>query len=80
MDLDEIVRETFEKVIGVTPRDNDSIQTVEEWDSLSHVTLMLELEDRFHFTISDWLAVEMTDIPRIREVLQSVLASRRTSS
>jgi acyl carrier protein len=48
---------------------------VPEWDSLSHITLMLELESAYGVSIPDDLVLELTSYGAIREfVLQQSAA------
>ena len=68
--LDERIAQVFAAVFGVdTIDDSTSIMTLEEWDSVVHITLVLELEKEFGVTISTDEAVEMLSVPDIRRLL-----------
>lgn len=49
--------------------DNSSADTVENWDSLKHMNLILALEEEFAVTLSDDEVVEMLSVAKIIEVL-----------
>ena len=62
------------KVFGLprhTVNDATSNMGVEAWDSLNHVTLVLELESAFGVSFSAEETLEMTDVAAIKRVLQS---------
>lgn len=46
-----------------------SMDTVEQWDSLRHMTLVLSIEDGFDITIPDEEAANITSWPLIRLVV-----------
>lgn len=46
-----------------------SMDTVEQWDSLRHMTLVLSIEDEFGITIPDEEAADITSWPLIRLVV-----------
>jgi acyl carrier protein len=61
------------KVFGLRPgdvHDGTSNRTVATWDSLGHVTLVLELEAAYGVALSTSDALEMTDVAAIKRVLQ----------
>jgi acyl carrier protein len=47
-----------------------SMDTVEQWDSLRHMTLILSIEDGFNITIPDEEAANITSWPLIRLVVE----------
>ncbi|HEX8572066.1 MAG TPA: phosphopantetheine-binding protein [Allosphingosinicella sp.] len=47
-----------------------SMDTVEQWDSLRHMTLVLSIEDEFGITIPDEEAADITSWPLIRLVVE----------
>jgi acyl carrier protein len=60
-------------VFGVDPAlvdDSACGTTVEGWDSVGHVTLVLELESVYGITLSAEDAAEMTDVGAIKRVLE----------
>lgn len=62
------------RVLGV-PRqavsDATSNTTESAWDSLNHVTLILELEAAFGISLSAEDALTMTDVATIKRILRS---------
>jgi acyl carrier protein len=49
--------------------DNASIDTIEEWDSLKHLNLILALEDKFNITLTEQQTVEIISYELIKLVL-----------
>ena len=47
-----------------------SMDNVEQWDSLRHMTLVLSIEDEFGITIPDEEAADVTSWPLIRLVVE----------
>ena len=50
--------------------DNSSPQTVPEWDSLGHVTLVLELESTYRVSFAPEEAMALTSVGAIKRALQ----------
>jgi acyl carrier protein len=50
-----------------------SPDTVEEWDSLSHMNLVLALEEEFGIQFADEQIVEMLSVERIVEALETAV-------
>jgi len=68
------VEQIVAKVFGVAPEKvNDSSvrDKIEGWDSMGHLTLIIELEKRFRVNISISDSLEMVSIRKIKEVLGS---------
>lgn len=60
------------RALGVSPgviTDESSSTTLEAWDSLGHITLILELESHYgvHFTVEETLAIR--DCATIKQLL-----------
>lgn len=51
-----------------------SMDTIEKWDSLQHMNLVLALEDEFGIYIPDEDATNITSYPLIRLVVEEQLA------
>ena len=51
-----------------------SMDTVEQWDSLRHMTLVLAIEDGFGISIPDDEAANITSWPLVRLVVEEQLA------
>jgi acyl carrier protein len=52
---------------GIGP--DTSMDTVEQWDSLRHLTLVLAIEDEFGISVPDEEAANITSWPLIRLVV-----------
>jgi acyl carrier protein len=68
------VEQIVAKVFGVAPgKVNDSSvrDNIEGWDSMGHLTLIIELEKQFRVNISISDSLEMVSIRKIKEVLGS---------
>ena len=50
--------------------EDSSPDTVENWDSLKHMNLILALEEKFAVAFSDDEVIEMLSIRRIVEILE----------
>lgn len=50
--------------------DDSSPDTVENWDSLKHMNLILALEEKFAITFLDDEVVEMLSVRKIVEILE----------
>jgi len=76
--LDEkALREVLATVLDVDAESvgaGTDMDTVESWDSLRHMTLVLALEDEFGVQIADEDAGTITSYPLIKLVLGELLA------
>jgi acyl carrier protein len=52
--------------------DNTSPDTVENWDSLRHMNLVMALEEAFQITFTEGQLVEMLSYPLILETVREV--------
>ncbi|MDP3703820.1 MAG: phosphopantetheine-binding protein [Candidatus Omnitrophota bacterium] len=50
--------------------DTDTIHTVNHWDSLGHIRLVIALEQAYEISIRDEQAIKLTSVERIVEMLQ----------
>lgn len=69
MDVDAELARVFRGVFAIEVDDSMSIHTLEAWDSLAHVTLIMALEEAFGVALASWEMIEMTDVPAIKRVL-----------
>ena len=70
---DEQLKQLLAKVFGVETsviRDDATPDTIEQWDSLRHMNLILALEEEFAVEFSDEQTVEILSYPLIKAVLQ----------
>ncbi|UCF19808.1 MAG: acyl carrier protein [Gemmatimonadota bacterium] len=66
------------RIFGVNPGkidDTTSNTTLEEWDSMGHVNLIMELESTYGVSLSPDDALQMTNVATIKRILQSRGAS-----
>ena len=67
------VEQVIGKVFHVDPHeihDGSSRGTIEAWDSMGHLTLVLALEEQFKVSISIADAMEMVEVKKIKEILK----------
>ena len=67
------VEDLVARVFGVERRDIDersSPETVEGWDSMGHLNLVMELERSFKLSIAIADAIEMANVRKIKEILR----------
>jgi acyl carrier protein len=70
MSTDQHLQRVFATVMGVSNlTDSASVTTVEDWDSQTHVVLIVELEKAFGISITAREAGEMLSVPEIKAVL-----------
>lgn len=70
---EDALKQVVADVLGIDPAGigpDTSMDSVEQWDSLRHMTLVLSIEDAFGITIPDEEAAEITSWPLIRLVVQ----------
>ena len=68
------VEHVIGKVFKVDPEDLDassSRDTIKGWDSMAHLTLILELEAEYHVSIAIADAMEMVSVEKIKEILRN---------
>jgi len=71
--LEGRVKKVMAAVFGIQPSDidsNTSQDSVEEWDSLKHMNLVIALEEEFDFEFTDSETVEILNYKLILEVLK----------
>lgn len=67
------IRRIVSQVFGVpaeSVNDDSSPDTIEQWDSLSHIGLILSLETEFNLSLSPEDAMQMISVRLIRLVLE----------
>jgi len=61
----------FQNAFGIEQLTDDlSIDTVEGWDSMAHVALIMTLQKEFDVSIAPADAIELTDVHSIKEFLR----------
>lgn len=70
---EQSLKQVVADVLDVNPEaidDEFSMDTVEQWDSLRHMTLVLSIEEAFDISIPDEEAANITSWPLIRLVVK----------
>ena len=69
MSIEEVVAKVF-KVDVSEITDLSSRETLEQWDSMGHLSLVMSLEERFNVSLSIADAMEMTSVQHIKRILR----------
>jgi acyl carrier protein len=69
MSIEEVVAKVF-KVDVSEVTDLSSKETLAEWDSMGHLSLVMSLEERFKVSLSIADAMEMTSVQHIKRILR----------
>ncbi len=67
--LKKVLADVF-KIEATAVTEDTSVDTVERWDSLTHLNLILALESEFGVSFSEEQSVEIMNYPLIKMVLQ----------
>jgi acyl carrier protein len=67
--LKKVLADVF-KIEVTAVNEDTSVDTVERWDSLTHLNLILALESEFGVSFSEEQSVEIMNYPLIKMVLQ----------
>ena len=67
--LKNVLADVF-KIDALSIDENTSVDNVEKWESLTHLNLVLALEDAFNITFSEVQTVEILNYSLIKLVLQ----------
>ncbi len=68
------VEKAVANVFGIAPEkinDSSDRDCIDGWDSMGHLTLVLELEKQFRVDISISDSMEMISVKKIKDILQS---------
>ena len=79
MNTESTLKTVMAIVLGIpadTISDDTSMDTVEAWDSIKHMNLVLAIEEEFGVSIPDEDAANITSYPLIRLVLIEQLTGR----
>jgi acyl carrier protein len=75
---EERLKQVVAAMLGIEPGavgPDTSTDTVEQWDSVRHMNLIIALEDAFGITIPDDEVASLTSYPIIRLVVEEQLAN-----
>jgi acyl carrier protein len=76
MKTEDTLKNVMATVLGIAAdsiNDETSMDTVEAWDSIKHMNLVLAIEEEFGVSIPDEDAANITSYPLIRLVLSEQL-------
>ena len=79
MKTEYTLKEVMATVLGIAVdsiNDDTSMDTVEAWDSIKHMNLVLAIEEEFGVSIPDEDAANVTSYPLIRLVLNEQLKGK----
>lgn len=74
--IEERVRAVIADVFGLDPGEvgpQTSIDDVEAWDSLQHLTVVLALEEEFDVQLDDEETIAAVSVPMIAEIVREHL-------
>jgi acyl carrier protein len=74
--MDNKLKSVFVSVFGISPKDinNDTtIENVENWDSLSHMNLIVALEEEFEIDFEEEEFVNMVSYAEIEKIITAKL-------
>ena len=54
--------------------DDSSMQTIDQWDSLTHMIMIMELENVFELKFESEEIIEMTTIKKIDDIIRKKLS------
>lgn len=68
MNTHDKLEQIFQAAFGIEKLTDDlSIDTLQGWDSMAHVALIMTLQQEFGCSISPEQAVELTSVPAIKK-------------
>lgn len=76
--IDQRLRMVIADVFGLDPQEvgpDTSIETVEAWDSLQHLTVVLALEEEFDIRLGDEETIAAVSFPAISEIVREHLSA-----
>jgi acyl carrier protein len=79
MKTEDTLKDVMATVLGIAAdsiNDDTSMDTVETWDSIKHMNLVLAIEEEFGVSIPDEDAANITSYPLIRLVLNEQLKGK----
>jgi acyl carrier protein len=79
MKTEDTLKDVMATVLSIaadTINDDTSMDTVEAWDSIKHMNLVLAIEEEFGISIPDEDAANITSYPLIRLVLNEQLKGK----
>ena len=80
VDIEVRVKKVMGNVFGINSEEilpDSSLDTVEKWNSLGHMNLVIALEEEFNIQFSDQQTIEMMNYPLIVCVVKESLAGKQ---
>ena len=72
--MEDRIKEIIATVLDISPnavKDTTSTDTLEVWDSMKHMDLIVALEEEFEIEFDDQEVIEMTDYATIKNAIMS---------
>jgi len=72
--MEDRIKELVALVLDISPnavRETTSTDTLEAWDSMKHMDLIVALEEEFEIEFDDQEVIEMTDYATIKNSIMS---------
>ena len=69
MSVEEVVARVF-NLDASEVTDQSSKETIAEWDSMGHLSLIIGLQDEFNVSFAIAVALGMTSVQRIKKILK----------
>lgn len=72
VDNEALLKNTIAGVLGISVddiNDDSSMDTINEWDSVKHLNLVLAIEEVFGISMTEEQSLEMLSFPLIKMVL-----------
>jgi acyl carrier protein len=68
----------FKEIIGVSPETDPNeitMERIEDWDSMAHMTLITQIEEEFEISLEAEEIMAMTTYPKIKKIIDSKINS-----
>ena len=72
---EEKLKQVMADVFGIPADaigDSSSLETIERWDSIGHLNLVLALEEQFNVSFNEDQMTEITSYPLVKGVLEDL--------
>jgi acyl carrier protein len=80
LELEQLVKNTIARIFRVNVsliNEDTSAETIDAWDSLGHMRLVLSLEEEFGIMFDEHQIVKMVTVPQIFSVIMDSLQTKQ---
>lgn len=77
--MEDRIKNVMSDVFGIQNNeinDGTSMDTIESWDSLKHLNLIVALEEEFGIRIDDNDTIQLTSFIKIKEILDNYVSQK----